>query len=583
MLKKLIIENYRGYEKHEIDFRDLTIIVGKNNAGKSTLIEALRLLSLVTNKYQSAPYKARPDWLDIGRVNTGVSPSLQRIDFSYKNIFYSYNDPPAIITAEFINGQKIIIYFAGQQKFHAVLYDEKGKVCSKSRLSELNLPVINILPQITPLSSKESVLNVDYVKANVNAPTSSRHFRNQLNYLNQYYVKFEQLISTTWEGIRLYDYVKGDAIEQSDYALLIQEGNYVAEIGEMGHGLQMWVQTMWFLARCDKNSTIVLDEPDVYMHADLQRKLIRLLKNEFNQVVIATHSVEIMSEVEPENILVIDRNRPKSIFASDFTSVQKVLLNMGSIQNIALARLWSANKFLIVEGKDIDILKRLQNVLFKQTKEPFDTIPRMSIGGWGGWSRAIGSKLLLKNAGDENITTYCIFDRDYNIDEEIEKRYDEAKKHGISLKIWTRKEIENYLIIPTAVKRLIEKNSNHEVTQEEVDNAIDDLAESMREDYIDLLTDKIHNQSYKSGKKIEASTARKQAREELSQKWHNKLIFLSGKELIKKLSNWSNDRFNFSFNATKLAQELQPDEIPSEMRDVLTSIEYRQSIIRVQE
>jgi hypothetical protein len=107
------------------------------------------------------------------------------------------------------------------------------------------------------------------------------------------------------------------------------------------------------------------------MHADLQRKLIRLLKNEFKQVIIATHSIEIMSEVEPENILVIDRKKPKSIFTSDFNAVQKVLLNIGSIHNIGLARLWSAKKFLIVEGKDVDILKRLQNVLFKNSPEPY--------------------------------------------------------------------------------------------------------------------------------------------------------------------------------------------------------------------
>src|SRR5690606_2382319 len=129
---------------------------------------------------------------------------------------------------------------------------------------------------------------------------------------------------------------------------------------------------------------------------------------------IATHSIEIMSEVEAENILIIDKKKNKSIFASDFNAVQKVLLNMGSIHNLALARLWSANKMLIVEGKDIEILKRIQNTLFKNSKEPLDAIPNISIGGWGGWNRAVGTKLMLKNAGDENIIVYCLFDSDYH-------------------------------------------------------------------------------------------------------------------------------------------------------------------------
>ena len=41
-LKRLILENFRGYyERTEIDFDDLTAFIGKNNVGKSTILEAL--------------------------------------------------------------------------------------------------------------------------------------------------------------------------------------------------------------------------------------------------------------------------------------------------------------------------------------------------------------------------------------------------------------------------------------------------------------------------------------------------------------------------------------------------------------
>lgn len=439
MLRTITLENYRGYEEHKIEFKDLTIVVGKNNAGKSTLIEALRLISLVTNKYRNAPYRNLPTWTEMPKGYTGVSPSLQKIDFSYDNIFYQYRNPPAVITAEFSNNTKVKIYFAGEKKFHAVLFDENNKVCPKSRLGQLELPTINILPQISPLILDEKVLNEEYVRLNVDSATSSRHFRNQLKYLNQHYERFKDLIEQTWDNLRIFEYFPGDVITEKSPYLLIQEGIFTTEIGQMGHGLQMWIQIIWFLSRCKSTSTIILDEPDVYMHADLQRKLIRLLRSDFNQVVIATHSIEIMSEVEPENLLVIDRKKLKSVYTSDFNQVQKTLLNIGSIHNIALARLWSANKFLIVEGKDIDILKRIQNILFERTKEPFDSIPQMAMGGWGGWGRAVGSKLMLKNAGGENIITYCLLDRDYHTEEELKEKLEEANKNQINLKIWDKK------------------------------------------------------------------------------------------------------------------------------------------------
>ncbi|WP_268125078.1 ATP-dependent nuclease [Roseivirga pacifica] len=576
MLKTLKLENYRGYDEHEIDLRELTIVVGKNNAGKSTLIEALRLISLVTNRYKTAPYRSVPSWLGIPLVNTGVSPSLQRIDFSYENIYHSYGDPPAIITAVFLNNTKVKIYFAGEKRFHAVLFDNKGNVCSKTGLANLDLPIINILPQISPLISDEKVLNEEYVRLNVDSPTSSRHFRNQLNYLKQHYKKFKNLIEETWEGLRILEYNAGNRIEEKNPYLLIQEGVFTTEISMMGHGLQMWMQTMWFLARCNSNSTVILDEPDVYMHADLQRKLIRLLRNEFNQVVIATHSIEIMSEVEPESILVIDRNKSKSIFASDFNAVQKVLLNIGSIHNIALARLWSARKFLIVEGKDIDILKRLQNTLFKNSSEPFDAIPQMSIGGWGGWSRAIGSKIMLKNAGDEDIITYCILDSDYYEESEIADRYSEAKKNDINLKVWKRKELENYLISPQAIKRIIEKGSNKRVSENSLIEKINECCESLKEEFVDLTMDRIHVSYRRKGNFLEPSSARKKAEKKVDEIWTNKLERVSGKTLIKKISAWTNDEFNVSINPLNLAQELRADEIPQEMKAIITRIEKKQ-------
>ena len=578
MLNKLKLENYRGYNEHEIDLRDLTIVVGKNNAGKSTLIEALRLVSLVTNKYKTAPYRNVPEWLEIPLINSGVSPSLLRIDFSYDNIYYSYGDPPAIITAEFTNSTKVKIYFGGEKKFHAVLFDERGKVCHRNKINELDLPTINILPQISPLIPDEKVLNEDYVKLNVDSPTSSRHFRNQLNYLKQHYPKFKRLIEDTWEGLRIVEYNSGNRIEEKKPYLLVQEEIFTTEIGYMGHGLQMWMQTMWFLARCKPTSTVILDEPDVYMHADLQRKLIRLLRNEFQQVLIATHSIEIMSEVEPENILVIDRKKQKSIFASDFNAVQKVLLNIGSIHNIALARLWSAKKFLIVEGKDVDILKRMQNTLFENSKEPLDAIPQMSIGGWGGWSRAVGSKLMLKNAGDENIITYCILDSDYYSEDEISVRYDEAKKNGINLKIWKRKEIENYLIVPGAIKRIILRESGCEILNDQIIKKIDKCCEELKQEFIDHVMDRIHVSQRRKGNFLEPSTARQKAEECVSKSWENKLQVVSGKALIKKIGAWTNEKYNVSINPIKLAQELKAKEISEEMKIVLIKIENKQQL-----
>jgi len=138
----------------------------------------------------------------------------------------------------------------------------------------------------------------------------------------------------------------------------------------MGHGLQMWLQTTWFLSRTPADSTVVLDEPDVYMHPDLQRKLFRLTRSRFRQCIVATHSVEIMAEADPSEILIIDKRERRSRYANNEPSVQLLIDQIGGVHNVHLARLWSARKFLLIEGKDMSLLKRFHAILFPDAELP---------------------------------------------------------------------------------------------------------------------------------------------------------------------------------------------------------------------
>ena len=59
MITQLTIKNFRGFDRHIVPLRPITILVGKNNAGKSTVVEALRLVSMVTNRYKGLTYHPR--------------------------------------------------------------------------------------------------------------------------------------------------------------------------------------------------------------------------------------------------------------------------------------------------------------------------------------------------------------------------------------------------------------------------------------------------------------------------------------------------------------------------------------------
>ncbi len=366
MLNKLRLKNFRCFKDTVISLKDLTIVVGKNNAGKSTLIEALRILALVSNKITKVNYVYAPIWLNFNETILGISPSIEGLEISTKGIFYMYGDPPAIIEADFTCNSKITIYIGEDAMIFATIHNSAGKnIESKKFASTLKLDDIKILPQITPLKKYEPILQEGTVHKNIDTYLSSRNFRNQLYYYSNKFDEFKSLAEQTWPGLLIHTY--GESIRtQGDLFLYVKDGNFEAEIAFMGSGLQMWLQTMWFLSRTTKNNTVILDEPDVYMHADLQRRLIRLIKNRYKQIIIATHSIEIMSEVDPENILPIDNKNIKQKYAYSLPIVQKIVDEIGSVHNIEIARIFSYKKLLIVEGDRDDV---------KLLSETFKIIP----------------------------------------------------------------------------------------------------------------------------------------------------------------------------------------------------------------
>ena len=286
MLQRLKLTNYRGFDSHSLDLRNPTVIVGYNNAGKSTIVEALRILSILTERLGGLNFRDPPDWTDLPLVEKGLSPSLDGLGIQFRTISNQYKVHPAQIEATFASGESVEILVDSEGRSFARLKDATGApVRTRGRALKSSFPSMEVLPQLSPLEVQEKILSDDYVRKNFSSPLASRHFRNQLRTEPNAYQKFRRLAEETWPSIQILQLEGARGETGQDLRLLVRDRDFVAEVGLMGHGLQMWLQTMWFLSRCDERATVILDEPDVYMHPDLQRKLIRLVRYMFPQVV----------------------------------------------------------------------------------------------------------------------------------------------------------------------------------------------------------------------------------------------------------------------------------------------------------
>jgi energy-coupling factor transporter ATP-binding protein EcfA2 len=576
MLTKVKLRNFRGFRDHELSIGQLTLIVGRNNAGKSTIIDALRLIELVTARYQTVGYADPPEHLDLPDSYRGISPSLRDLDFDQSNLFYRYGDPPAIVEAEFDREGSIHLYLSGDGELFVVTKNSRGQVVAhQSQAKTLSIPRINILPHVGPVATTETILTENYIRRAISSPRASSNFRNQLYLFNDKFALFKELSERSWPRLQIRELLSSCGEHQNELELHVRDEDFVGEVRWMGHGLQIWLQTMWFLARTDPNDIIILDEPDVYLHADLQRKLIRILKGLKHQAIIATHSIEMISEVDPSSILIADRRRSTSQFATSLPGVQNVIDHIGGIHNVQLTRLWSSRKLIFVEGDDLSILKIFQDILFPASGEPFDILPHLELQGWRGWSYAVGSSMLLKTGGGESIHKYCIFDRDYHTDADIRERHESATAHRIDLHIWGKKEIENYTVSASSLDRHINTNKRkgRQVTQENVAEELDRICESLKDEVMDLIAEEFIR---RTRPRNAARDGNNYAREQLAGRWTSlsgKLGVVGGKRLVSRISEWTQSVYGIGVNPGALARSMDASEIDPEMRSIITAIE----------
>lgn len=536
MICKLVIENFRCYEKSTITFNGTSILVGKNNAGKSTMIEALKIISSVTRKYRTLRFIAPPDWATNAEA-TGVSPNVENMNISDRGIFNMYGEPPAIIEAVFSNGTSIKAYVGEGLSIFALLFDEEGvPIRSNKEAKNVNIPTIEVLPQISAVLDEEKVIKKSTVDGNRSTRLASRNFRNQLFYYKEVFPDFKELVESTWEELQVNPVESSFSNEGQFLHFFVRVRSFVAELGWMGHGLQMWIQTMWFISQCPSDAIVVLDEPDVYMHADLQRRLVRIITPMFSQLIIATHSLEIIEEVPSDCIIPIDSNKRQIKPIGDESALSALSEELGSPLNIDLARLFISNRFIIWDGGESDraILSAFQSVLYPQDLHPIITYPKAYVNGWNDWPKSISIAEVF-NLNKIHVELFCIANSGFHTMEEIQERKDNAHLRGINLHVWEKNEIDNYAININVIHRYLELVGRKEnVDKQAVIKKVKDILSA---DY----------------KKIEKTIMKDQADiDEKNYRLDEPLNIVSGKHFFNTLSVWTRKEYGVGISARQV-------------------------------
>ncbi|MFE1870282.1 AAA family ATPase [Streptomyces sp. NPDC059496] len=217
-----------------------------------------------------------------------------------------------------------------------------------------------------------------------------------------------------------------------------------------GSGFLQWL-SVFTLATADDVDVLLLDEPDAHLHPTLQAQMVdqleELASRTGKQVLLATHSTEILRNVSHERIFQV-RKQGAGYLKKDEQRVG-LLAGIGSDYAPRLDRVRKTKRIFFIEGSsDIPILKKFAEILGIEWREAW--IPWQTTAPHK--ERAHIFKALSEEVG--GLVAYSLRDRD---DEAIESVGDMLEEKGyrapsgFNARKWRRRYIEGYLINPRAI------------------------------------------------------------------------------------------------------------------------------------
>ena len=196
-------------------------------------------------------------------------------------------------------------------------------------------------------------------------------------------------------------------------------------------------------------AVLLLDEPDAHQHVILQRQVYdrvrTVARQRGGQVLVATHSEVVIDATEPTRVMAFFGDRPRPLATrSDRSQVREALKRL-TTTDLLLGR--EIGAVLYVEGKtDERILSCWARILDHPARRFFER-PFVH------WLRSRSLReakehLFALRAAFPNIRGLCLLDGD-NRDEPD----DETTAAGLVVLRWRRYEIENYLMQPNVIGR----------------------------------------------------------------------------------------------------------------------------------
>ncbi len=478
MITKLTLRNFKSVGEQIYKFTQFDLLVGRNNSGKSTVLQALAIWQFCVDEFHRSR-RGGDKGIQVVLPNFTALP-LPEFNLLWKNrdIRLSFSKSSSKkqeyilieIIVEWSGADGASLSFGVALRYHSpqAIYAIPSDGWATFR--ELDqwgvLPRIAYVPPFSGLEPSEEWRDDGPLRKQVGKAQPGSVLRNLLyrvcpaleavpgRELNRTSMKLMQPpedwreiadVVGRWFGVFLWppEYHKG---VDTQIKVQYRQGDKDFDIIAGGSGFHQTLTLLGFLHGY-KPTTILLDEPDAHLHVNLQREILDYFKQKSlelgTQFLIATHAEEFVRGVDASQIVSLLAQEPKRI-----QSTPEVLRAMSEVSNEEITKAMSYPFVLYVEGEsDERILRAWATQCGAQAA--MDRVYFKTMDG--------GGKKNMKERADQHfaalqqivpgVSRLMLFDFD------DAKDAFHPKPENPSLAEWKRKNIENYLLVPDAWKR----------------------------------------------------------------------------------------------------------------------------------
>ena len=377
MLTRLTIRNFKLFDEIDLELGDRVILIGPNNAGKTSALQALALWDIGVKRWSEKRGSG-----DVPEKRPGVTINrrdLITVPVPAANLLW--RDLHTQISSRTSGTQKVFIdvvvegvkagaqWRSGLEFYYA---NEESFYCRSMRLSEggrMDVPQvatglrIAYLPPMSGLAATETRLDQGAVNVRLGEGRTAEVLRNlcyQVLQGSDGKSKWNQL-ATDMEALFGVELDAPEYVPERGEIVMAYRtrGRVRLDVSSSGRGQQ---QTLLLLAHMTANpgSILLLDEPDAHLEILRQRQIYQVLSETAaktgSQILAASHSEVILNEAADRDVVIAFVGKPHRIDDRG-TQVLKALKEIG-FENYYQAE--EVGWVLYLEGStDLAILRAL--------------------------------------------------------------------------------------------------------------------------------------------------------------------------------------------------------------------------------